>query len=61
MSSVSDSWLGVGVVLMMSVIVVGLSTFLGKLIIWLFGTESEGREATDLRKLRRDSACHDAA
>jgi|GEM_PF-5132009 len=44
MFSVSDSWLGFGVVVIMGLIIVGLSTFLGKLIIWLFGPESVGEK-----------------
>lgn len=61
MFSVSDSWLGFGVVVMMGLIIVGLSTFLGMLIIWLFGTESEGGKATDLQKSRLESPYHEAA
>lgn len=47
----SDSWLGLGVVVMIGVFVVGLATCMGKLIIWIFGTghdetvtSGEGRE-----------------
>ncbi len=41
MFSTSDSWLGIGVVVMIGVIVVGLSTGIGKVIIWIFGTGHE--------------------
>jgi hypothetical protein len=47
----SDSWLGLGVVVMIGAVVVGLATCMGKLIIWIFGTgheetvtSGEGRE-----------------
>ncbi len=61
MFSVSDSWLGLGVVVIMGLIIVGLSTFLGKFIIWIFGPESEGGQVTDLQKSRLESPYHEAA
>ena len=43
MSSISDSWFGLAIVVIIGVFVVGLATGMGRLIIWLFGT---GNEAT---------------
>lgn len=37
----SDSWLGIGVVVMIGLVVVGLATCMGKVIIWIFGTGHE--------------------
>ena len=54
MFSTFESWLGIGIVVIIGLIVVGLATCIGKLIIWLFGTGQEtiktsGRDRTSIR------------
>ncbi len=44
MFSTSDSWPGIGIVVIIGSIVVGLAICMGKSVIWLFGT---GQEAVD--------------
>lgn len=38
MFSTSESWLGIGIVVIIGSIVVGLAVCMGKSVIWLFGT-----------------------
>jgi Na+-transporting methylmalonyl-CoA/oxaloacetate decarboxylase gamma subunit len=46
MFSTSESWLGIGVIMIIAFIVVGLATCMGKLIISFFGTGQEGVETS---------------
>lgn len=46
MLSMSDNWLGMGIVILIGVVVVVLATCLGKAIIWLFGTGQEPVETS---------------
>lgn len=57
----SDSWLGLAVVMVIGVIIMGFAICTGKLIIWLFSTESEEMSAADVNKPRMKSAYHEAA
>lgn len=61
MFAVSDSWLGLGIVLIIGVIVVGLATCIGKLIIRLFGTRREATENSRRDNVSIKSGFHEAA
>jgi hypothetical protein len=57
----SDSWLGLGIVALIGVIVVGLAVCTGKLIIWFFGTGREVTETSNRQKETRKSQLHKTA
>lgn len=57
----SDSWFGVGIVAIIGVFVVGLATCMGKLIIWLFGTEHEATITSGRNKTTVKSELHGAS
>jgi hypothetical protein len=57
----SDSWLGLAVVVVIGVIIVGFAICTGKVIIWLFDTEPEEMSAADVSKPKIKSAYHEAA
>jgi len=59
MFSTSESWLGIGAIVIIAVIVVGLSTCMGKLIISCFGTGQEGGDTSGRNK--RAIKLHEAA
>ena len=40
----SESWLGIGIIVVIGLMVVGLATCIGKLIIWIFGTGQKAVE-----------------
>ena len=61
MFSTSDSWLGLGVVVIIGVFVVGLATCIGRLIIWIFGTGHEATVTSGRDRARGKSAIHEAA
>ena len=61
MFSTSESWLGIGIIVMIGLVVVGLATCMGKLIIWLFGTGQGGVETSGRDKATIKSALHEAA
>jgi hypothetical protein len=61
MLPLSENCLAIGALLFIGMCVVGLATFIGKLIIWLFGTEQEKVKTTDLQKSRFESPYHEAA
>ena len=61
MLSTSDSWLGLGIVLIIGLVVVGLATGLGTLIIRLFGTEHEAAATSCRDKVPANSDLHEAA
>jgi len=44
MFAMSESWLGIGIIVVIGLMVVGLATCMGKLVIWLFGTGQEAVE-----------------
>lgn len=50
MVSTSESWLGIGAIVIIAFIVVGLATCMGKLIISLFGTGQGGVETSGRNK-----------
>ena len=52
MLSTPESWLGIGIVVVIGLVVVGLSTCIGKLIIRLFGTEYEAAKTSGRIKQR---------
>ncbi|OQW37575.1 MAG: hypothetical protein A4E19_12910 [Nitrospira sp. SG-bin1] len=55
-----DTWIGLGIVVIIAVLVVGHATFLGTLIIWLFGTEQETVETSGRDKTTLRSEIHEA-
>ncbi len=61
MFATSDSWLGLGIVLIIGFIVVGLATCMGKLIIRLFGARREATENSRRDHERMKSGFHEAA
>jgi hypothetical protein len=56
----SDSWLGLGIVALIGLIVVGLALCMGKSIIWFFGTGHKATE-TSGRDKAGNSQVHKAA
>lgn len=44
MFATSERWLGIGIIVVIGLMVVGLATCIGKVIIWLFGTVQEAVE-----------------
>lgn len=61
MFSISDSWLGLGIVLMIGVFVVGLATCIGKSIIWIFGTGHDATVTSGKKRATVSSAIHGPA
>jgi hypothetical protein len=61
MFATSESWLGIGIIVIIGLIVVGLATCMGKLIIWLFGTGQETVETSGKNKTTIKSRLHEAA
>ncbi len=61
MSFTPDSWLGLAVVVIIGLFVVGISTCIGKLIIWIFGTGHEATVTSGRDKATVKSAIHEAA
>jgi len=60
MFSMSDSWLGLGIVLMIGVLVVGLAAWIGKLIIWIFGTGQKATVTSGRDRATARSKLHEA-
>ncbi|MBX3329661.1 MAG: hypothetical protein KF722_04610 [Nitrospira sp.] len=60
MFSTSESWLGIGIIVMIGLVVMGLATCMGKLIIRLFGTGREAVETSGRDKVTIKSALHEA-
>lgn len=61
MFSTSESWLGIGIVMTIGLVVVGLATCIGKLIIWLFGTGQASVGTSHGNKATIKSELHEAA
>ena len=61
MFSTFDSWLGLGIVLIIGLVVVGLATGLGKLIIRIFGTGNEAAATSGRDQAPAKSDLHEAA
>ncbi len=59
MFSTPDSWLGVGIVVMIGSIVAGLAICMGKSVIWLFGTGQEAVEPSG--KVKATIKLHETA
>lgn len=60
MFSTSDSWLGIGIVVMIGLAVVGLAACMGKLIIVLFGPAHAAEEASGKDHAAIQSKLHEA-
>ncbi|HEX6726356.1 MAG TPA: hypothetical protein VF078_03305 [Nitrospira sp.] len=61
MFSTFDSWLGLGIVLIIGLVVVGLAACLGTLIIRLFGTKHEATATAGRDKAPAKSDLHETA
>ena len=61
MFSTSESWLGIGIVVIIGLVVVGLAACIGKLIILLFGTGQAAVETSGKDKTTIKSKVHEVA
>ncbi len=61
MFSASESWVGIGIVAIIGLVIVGLTTCMGKLIIGLFGTGHETPETSGRDKATVKSRLHEVA